>query len=484
MSQVNCKYPEWLTEYTFDNCKLNRGEYGEFLTNYLVGEHDGFVLNLNGAWGTGKTEFLRRLYSLLTNKGHPTIYIDAWESAFSEIPLSVVSSELLNQLSCINENIGNDLEKVGEYLGRALKGTIIGGAGLLSKHFLGDASAGTEMAKALFEQSPKDFLESVKGDHTEQVDAIKQIRLQLELLAEVIKTNYGSALPVIVLIDELDRCRPSYAIEMLEVIKHFFTTKNFVFVVATDTNQLQESIKSIYGSEFDSKTYLKRFFNREARLDEPDLEHYIGLSNFDDNQYANKVELYPNIHNSNKNTLHSYITWIAKAYKLSLRDIDQLVNKLNACLRTALDSADSSGKTQLVNIFSLIVALVEFDKELPQFYDRKNSSPETEGTFNDLEIDASLGHDSKLSDFYELNMHRSVMHEVSVKDDFGEEGNRLVLGTHPKSNGREAINYNGVARSALSNIRDLFQRYKQEDKRKIWLWEDYQKVVKLAGNIV
>ncbi len=50
MDDGHCKYPEWLTEYTFDNCKLNRGDYGEFLTNYLVGEHDGFVLNLNGAW--------------------------------------------------------------------------------------------------------------------------------------------------------------------------------------------------------------------------------------------------------------------------------------------------------------------------------------------------------------------------------------------------------------------------------------------------
>jgi hypothetical protein len=483
MTKKNCKYPEWLSEYTFDNCKLNRKEYGEFLVNYLLGEHDGFVLNLNGAWGTGKTEFLRRLYTLLTYKGHPTIYIDAWESDFSEIPLSVVSSELVNQLSCINENIGNDLEKVGEFLGKALKGTIIGGAGLLSKHFLGDASAGTEVAKALFEQSPKDFLDSVKGNHAEQVDAIKQIRHQLEILAEVIKANYGCALPVVVLVDELDRCRPNYAIEMLEVIKHFFTTKNFVFVVATDTCQLRESIKAIYGAEFDSTTYLKRFFNREARLEEPDLDHYIGLSKFDINEYANKVILYPNIRNSETNTLHSYLTWAAKAYELSLRDVDQLISKLKACLRAGLDSYNSSEKLQLVNVFSLIIALVEFDKGHLQFHERKNNTPITEGNFNNIEIDAALGHDSALSDFYELNMHRSVMHEVFVKDSWGEEGNRLVFGTHPHSNGREATNYKGVTRSALSNISELFQRYEQEDKRKIWLWEDYQKVVKLAGSI-
>ncbi|WP_193049360.1 P-loop NTPase fold protein [Pseudoalteromonas undina] len=112
MAISNCKYSDWLQEYTFDNCKLNRKEYGEFLTNYIKGEHDGFVLNLNGAWGTGKTEFLRRLYSHLICEGHPTVYIDAWESDFSEIPLSVVASELINQLSTINQNIGGEFDKV------------------------------------------------------------------------------------------------------------------------------------------------------------------------------------------------------------------------------------------------------------------------------------------------------------------------------------------------------------------------------------
>lgn len=482
MTQVRCRYPEWLQDYTFDNCKLNKGEYGEFLTNYLVNEKDGFVLNLNGSWGTGKTEFLRRLYSLLVTKGHPTIYIDAWESDFSEIPLSVVSSELLSQLSCINEDIGSELEKVGEYLGKALKGSIIGSAALLSKQLFGDASAGAELAKAFFEQSPKDFFESVKGDHVEQVEAIKEIRNQLGLLTEVINTNYGSALPVVVLVDELDRCRPSYAIEMLEVIKHFFTTKNFIFVVATDTNQLKESIKSVYGSEFDSKIYLKRFFDREARLEEPNLEHYIGLSNFELGEYSRKVVMYPCIGNSDNETLHIYLAWIAKAYKLSLRDVDQLINKLNACLRSALESSDSLGKVQLVNVFSLIVSLVEFDKELPQFNKRKDCAPELRGEFNDLEIGTSLANGSKFSDFYELNMYRSVMHELPESDEWAEEGQK-VYGVDPRLNGRSATDYKGITRTARSSINDVFSRYQREEERKVWLWEDYQKVVKLAGNI-
>ncbi|MGP4933376.1 KAP family P-loop NTPase fold protein [Pseudoalteromonas nigrifaciens] len=361
---LNCKYQEWLTEYTFDNCKLNRKEYGEFLTNYIKGEHDGFVLNLNGAWGTGKTEFLRRLYTHLTNEGHPTIYIDAWESDFSEVPLSVVASELINQLSIINHNIGSDLDKLTGFLGKALKGAVIAGAGLASKHLVDDSAAGREVVKAFFDTSPKDFLTSIKKDHEEQVEAIKSIRKELGLVAEVLEQTHAKELPVIVLIDELDRCRPNYAIEMLEVIKHFFTTKNFVFVVATDTTQLQESIKSVYGSNFDSNTYLKRFFNREAKLAEPNLVHYLGLNDFKFVDLVGKVEIYPVIENSQNKTIAQYIEWIAKVYNLSLRDIDQLIDKLRACLRTATFSFETTNRIQVINVFCLLIALIEFDKGL------------------------------------------------------------------------------------------------------------------------
>ncbi|MED5334619.1 MAG: P-loop NTPase fold protein, partial [Pseudomonadota bacterium] len=99
MDDTAPKYSEWLSEYTFDNCAVGRKAYGEFLASFLAEEKDGFVLNLNGKWGTGKTEFLKRLYTHFHNANHPVIYIDAWESDFTDNPLLVVASELINQLS-------------------------------------------------------------------------------------------------------------------------------------------------------------------------------------------------------------------------------------------------------------------------------------------------------------------------------------------------------------------------------------------------
>jgi hypothetical protein len=485
VEQKNCKYSSWLTDYTFENCKLNRKEYGEFLIDYIVGEKNGFVLNLNGEWGTGKTQFLRRFYSGLIKRKHPTIYIDAWESDFSDIPLSVVSSELINQLSCVNENIGSDLEKVSEFLGKALKGAIIGGAGLLSKSLLGEASAGTEVVKALFEQSPKDFLGKVKGDHVEQIDAIKQIRKQLGLLAEVIKTNYGCSLPIVVLVDELDRCRPTYAIEMLEVIKHFFTTENFVFVIATDTEQLKNSIKAVYGSEFDSSTYLKRFFNREARLPSPDIEHYLSIQDLNFSDYENKIVIYPNLRTNIATSTNNYLEWASKAYNLSIRDIDQLIDKLKSCLRTVLSTAESSDKKQYVNLFCLIAALVEFDKNLPQFDSRKEDKPKADVSFEeDFGIDISLGYKNMYTDYYRINMHTSVMHNIQIINNWGESVNKKVYGVHSKTGIIFSQDYDGVIQSTVRNIENIFQQVVNNKDSKVWLWEDYKQVVKLAGNIV
>lgn len=493
MAQIACKYSDWLTNYTFDNCKLNRKEYGEFLANYITGEHNGFVLNINGAWGTGKTEFLRRLYTHLTLNKHPTIYIDAWESDFSKNPLSVVSSELINQLDEINENIGSETDKLLEYLGKAVKGATIAGAGLASKYLVDDSATGRELVKPLFESSPKDFLEQVRTEHEEQVSAIKHIRKELTSLAEVLKENLDKNLPVVVLIDELDRCRPNYAIEMLEVIKHFFTTEQFVFVVATDTAQLKQSIKSVYGAEFDSSNYLKRFFHREAQLEEPDLEHYLAQVPLDLESITNEIRLYPLISSENvEATTKKYVEWCAKAYSLSIRDIDQLVNKLNACLRTIYQSYVTSNEIQVVNIFCLLAAIIEFVEQREIFDERTNDNPLIENpklkivriaTTEIFDNETGIREDKEtvFSELYKICMESSVLHTQTTKSDYHDKY-RLPLPINPKSLRDSATQAQHdlvfIIKSIITQL-----KYHHNPQCKVWFWTDYQKVVKLAGTI-
>ncbi|WVV48879.1 P-loop NTPase fold protein [Pseudomonas sp. NA13] len=77
--------------------------------------------------------------------------------------------------------------------------------------------------------------------------------------------------PAFIFIDELDRCRPTYAIELLERVKHFFELEDCRFIVASDSTQLAHSVRAVYGEKFYSERYLSRFFDAEFRLDNSNM---------------------------------------------------------------------------------------------------------------------------------------------------------------------------------------------------------------------
>lgn len=77
---------------------------------------------------------------------------------------------------------------------------------------------------------------------------------------------------IVVFIDELDRCKPSFAIEMLERIKHYFDDERIIFVVSLNKEQLIHTISNYYGSEFDATRYLNRFFDVSINL--PEISRY------------------------------------------------------------------------------------------------------------------------------------------------------------------------------------------------------------------
>ncbi len=72
-------------------------------------------------------------------------------------------------------------------------------------------------------------------------------------------SEIGQEKKVFVFIDELDRCKPSYSIALLERLKHFFHIENFVYIFAVDLIQLSASAKSLYG-DIDTASYFRKFF--------------------------------------------------------------------------------------------------------------------------------------------------------------------------------------------------------------------------------
>ena len=82
---------------------------------------------------------------------------------------------------------------------------------------------------------------------------------------------------MVFIIDELDRCRPTFAIEVLEKVKHIFDVPNVVFVFGINRDELCSSLRSVYG-DIDASVYLRKFFDMEFNLSAASAERFCRVT--------------------------------------------------------------------------------------------------------------------------------------------------------------------------------------------------------------
>lgn len=265
---------DWSNEVEYLNEKLppdnlDRAKYAKFLYEVAArrGETSNLVININAEWGAGKTHFTRRLAQTIKEK-HPTVYVDAWKQDFSDDPLLAIFSSISEQLGDQSDKF-TALAKITEKkVGVLLKG--VGPA--LVQGFVKKITGVDD-----FSEIAKSVTENMIELHKEKNAVIEEIKCDLRDWVRYVKQKDGinKDLPIFIFIDELDRCRPSYAINLLEIVKHIFDVKGLVFFISTDTEQLQHSIKVVYGKDFDAQQYLGRFFDRRNILSAPKTKELL-----------------------------------------------------------------------------------------------------------------------------------------------------------------------------------------------------------------
>ncbi|WP_421306370.1 KAP family P-loop NTPase fold protein [Aeromonas veronii] len=329
--------------------RLDRARYAEFLTNYLAaeGKQRNYVLNLNAEWGAGKTWFIKRWYMEL--KAHyPTVYIDAWQQDFSDDPLLTVISSIIDQLK---EVAGKD-NPIPERMRQRLLGLFKVGGKLALKAAIKKAGL-EEDDFSLDGDDANQLVDALCSNQKERYESIQYLKQEIRQWVEgAVGLSEGELdYPAFILIDELDRCRPSYAVEMLETIKHIFDIPRVVFVLATDTEQLQHAVKVIYGSEFDAYTYLSRFFNRRFSMLSCSRHDFV------ESHLSNASYLDSNIFETiwprglSVGSLNDIISAIADACQLSLRSTEKLIDRLQLVLVNIKD--DSVNTVFLVYLIAL-----------------------------------------------------------------------------------------------------------------------------------
>lgn len=254
----------------FQNDLLDRKESAEILTRLVDNIEGPCVLTIDAPWGAGKTTFLKMWSRHLRNNGFQVVEFNAWETDHAEDPFVAMASELEKGLREFDDgsftaNIENTMKAAKKVALRAIPGIIrIVTAGLLDVDQVIKKEAGKLLAS---------YAENRLGRYKENQESIKEFRKRLQEMASSLAQSTDH--PLMVVIDELDRCRPSYAVALIEVAKHLFDADHVVFVLAVNRTQLAHSIRALYGNEFDATGYLRRFFDIDFRLPEPDRTGFI-----------------------------------------------------------------------------------------------------------------------------------------------------------------------------------------------------------------
>lgn len=337
---------------------IDRRETGNFLLNTFKESDGPLSIRINASYGSGKTKFMRCLKKQAEADGFIVIYYNAWEEETSLDARSSLCLAILEKIELYSAE-----EKVNSKVLTLQKAIlpIIAKAGIsaLSRFLLGDHKALIETFDAA--ELGNTIANALKSGLDEAQRSRQQISEIKKSLAELISSLGDKRF--LILIDELDRCRPDFAIEVLETIKHFFSIKKIFSVVGVYETVLHSIIDKKYGEKIGADSYLQRHFNHTITFSKFDYEAYL-ISRLK-NTVAFKEEWLNNDEEFDNGIICAarYASQICEIGMFNLRQVNMLVNKLDSIITTkcrANLARDQKSGTK--NLFGLIIAI--FCKEL------------------------------------------------------------------------------------------------------------------------
>ncbi len=239
---------------------------GERLANIVADIEGHSVIVFDGKWGTGKSVFVQQWAGLLRNRRHPVVYFDA----FAHDHLDDAFFPLLGQFLRAHNKSGAPLQSKRDSLvakARPLLRTVpavladIGlraaTGGMLTAEGIRDAAEQSEAADKGIAGVMIDECLAFVDKHNE---SIQRFRRALEQAVAQLERNDAIS-PLVFIIDELDRCRPNYALSVLERMKHLFAIDGVCFVLVTHLEELTAMVQHAYGL-IDADAYLEKFYHR------------------------------------------------------------------------------------------------------------------------------------------------------------------------------------------------------------------------------
>lgn len=296
---------------TFKEDSIGRNKDVCYFISLLDSLEEGNSIAINSSWGSGKTFFVKHIKMVLeannefcnniekkdketinshynyfcniskinmSNKLYLPIYYDAWKYDNDDDPVMSIVYEIISTL-----NNKYDFEGVNINYKKLLNGIF----------------------DALKLSGLPNFIDAInKDENLSNIIKSRDLKTKIDEFLNILPEERADN--VVIFIDELDRCKPTYAVKLLERIKHYFNNDIITFVFSTNLEELQSSVKCVYGSDFNAYRYLDRFFDLKLPLPEIDIDNYYNYIDCDGN--AN-------------NYFDKMCSLCATEYNFSMRDI-------------------------------------------------------------------------------------------------------------------------------------------------------------------
>ena len=235
---------------------LSRNKKLIYCVDFLLNQTNNSVISINGKWGSGKTVFAKQIEYVMKHEEEykqlcssyrvdENANYNSWENDSINMPVHSLLLQLIKYYN-VKSDTPLDLKKASKKVLNIMTKLATNGAVDIEDLNLNkteDEKINALLNDVICTEDLKEFFNNI----IDQILAEKNNRL-------------------LIIVDELDRCRPTYAIEMLECIKHFYSNDKITFLVVTDNIQLSKTIKKVYGSEYDGELYLNRFYDSVIEL--------------------------------------------------------------------------------------------------------------------------------------------------------------------------------------------------------------------------
>ncbi len=350
--------------------------------NYIVKQRgEAYTISLDAGFGRGKTSFLEMFENMIKEGGvrekregkekeggvkegkgegvkqenYSIFKLNVWTTELHDNPTFVILAEFVNFLKNKKIDLGTKEIDYKKLIASAMD-TIEGAVSLVSEPAGKIIQDGRSLYKEVNKSGKTPLGEQELEIYEQQQELVKKIKEVISAYEE--RTNKK----LIILIDELDRVKPDYAVRFLETVKHFFDISGICFLFAVNRQQVEATVKNLFGGELDFVGYYDRFFKQEFSFTNAYSEGVRGFIEKEIKSFIQK-ERVNSIGEKQEEDLRSYFgndthlnRWVVlyQLSGLSLRQVKGWVSKSYSSYMKFLDTRSVNESKNMEKFFKYL----------------------------------------------------------------------------------------------------------------------------------